>query len=123
MLEWGRERVRISPWRRDGRIALLSPLTDGPAPSPGFLRRCMDELADAGYEGVVTTALAPAEQHPFRAAGFEEQEQLRLMSHDLAHLPPMPDAPLRRAHDSDHPAVLAVDACAFGPFWRMDEWG
>jgi GNAT superfamily N-acetyltransferase len=123
VLEWGRERVRITPWRRDGRVALLSPLTDRPLPSVGFLQRCLDELASAGYEGVVTTALTRTEQGPFRAAGFEEQEQLRLLSHDLARLPPLPDAPLRRAHDSDRDAVLAVDASAFRPFWRMDEWG
>jgi ribosomal protein S18 acetylase RimI-like enzyme len=72
---------------------------------------------------VVTAALIPAEQAAFKAAGFWEQEQLRLLSHDLRDLPPVPDAPLRRAHDSDRAAVLAVDASAFRSFWQLDEWG
>ncbi|MDQ3978174.1 MAG: GNAT family N-acetyltransferase [Actinomycetota bacterium] len=123
LLEWGRERVRVGPWRSDGHLAILSPAADGPPPSPDFLRRCLDELAAAGYQGVVTAALTPPEQAAFKAAGFWEQEQLRLLSHDLRHLPPVPEAPLRRAHDSDRPAVLAVDASAFRPFWQLDEWG
>lgn len=104
-------------------MALLSPLTDRPLPSSEFLRRCLDELAAAGYQQVVTAALTPTEQGPFLAVGFEEQERLRLLSHDLGRLPPMPEAPLRRAHDSDREAVLAIDASAFRPFWRLDEWG
>jgi ribosomal-protein-alanine N-acetyltransferase len=123
VLEWGRERVRITPWRRDGRVALLSPLNDRPTPSPEFLRRCLDELAAVGWVEVVTAALTPDEQRPFLAAGFEEQERLRLLSHDLEGLPPTPDAPLRRAHDSDRAAVLSVDASSFRPFWRLDDWG
>ena len=83
----------------------------------------MDELAGAGYRGIVTAALTPPEQAAFRAAGFWEQEELRLLTHDLRQLPPTPDAPLRRAHDGDHPGVLAVDASAFRPFWQLDEWG
>jgi ribosomal-protein-alanine N-acetyltransferase len=102
---------------------MLCPATDGPPPSPEFLRRCLDELAGAGYRGVVTAALSPAEQGPFRAAGFHEQERLRLLSHTLERLPPVPDAPLRRAHDADRRGVLEVDAAAFRPFWRLDEWG
>ena len=123
LLEWGRERVRVGPWRSDGHLAILSPAADGPPPSPEFLRRCVDELAAAGYRGVVTAALTPPEQTAFRAAGFWEQEQLRLLSHDLHDLPPVPDAPLRRAHEGDRAAVLAVDASAFRPFWQLDDWG
>ena len=123
MLEWGRERVRVGPWRSDGQLAILSPAAEGPPPSPEFLRRCVDGLAAAGYRGVVTAALTPPEQVAFKAAGFWEQEQLRLLSHDLRELPPAPDAPLRRAHEGDHAGVLAVDASAFRPFWQLDEWG
>ena len=104
-------------------MALLSPLTDAALPSPAFLRRCLDQLAAGGYTAVLTAALAPGEEPPFVAVGFEEHERLRLLSHDLHDLPPVPDVPMRRAHESDRPAVLAVDASAFRPFWQLDEWG
>ncbi|MCA1690762.1 MAG: GNAT family N-acetyltransferase [Actinobacteria bacterium] len=123
VLEWGRERVRVGPWRSDGQLAILTPTSEGPPPSPQFLRRCLDELLSAGYRGVVTAALTPPEQAPFLAVGFHEHERLRLLSHNLDHLPPAPDAPLRRAHEADRLAVLRVDAVAFRPFWQLDEWG
>jgi ribosomal-protein-alanine N-acetyltransferase len=79
-------------------------------------------LARDGYTSVVTAALTVPEQRPFLAAGFEEQERLRLLSHDLRQLPPAPPAALRRAADHDRPAVLLVDAASFSPFWQFDEW-
>jgi GNAT superfamily N-acetyltransferase len=115
--------VRVGPWRRNGHLAILSPATDGRPPSPEFLRHCVEELAAAGYHGAVTAALTPPEQAAFAAAGFHEEERLRLLTHDLRNLPPAPSAPLRKANEADHPAVLAVDACCFRPFWRLDEWG
>jgi ribosomal protein S18 acetylase RimI-like enzyme len=122
VLEWGRERVRIGRWRGDSQVALLTPSGDGPLPSPSFLRRCLETLAEDGYTSVLTAALTRPEQAPFLAAGFEEQERLRLLSHDLVHLPPAPDAALRRALDGDRPAVLAVDALSFSDFWQLDNW-
>lgn len=103
-------------------MAVLSPAPDGPLPSPAFLQRCLQTLANDGYSSVVTAALTPPEQAPFLAAGFEEEERLRLLTHDLRHLPPAPDASLRRAVEADYPAVLAVDAVSFSPFWQLDPW-
>lgn len=109
-------------WKGEGDVAVLSPAVDGPLPSPGFLQRCLETLADDGYTEVVTAALMPPEQPPFLAAGFEEEEQLRLFAHDLHHVPRGPEAVLRRAVEADHPAVLAVDAASFSPFWQLDPW-
>jgi ribosomal protein S18 acetylase RimI-like enzyme len=122
VLEWGRERVRVGRWRGDARIALLTPAPDGPLPSTSFLQRCLATLAEEGYTGVVTAALTASEQPPFLAAGFVEQERLRLLVHELRHLPPPPEARLRRALEGDRPAVLAVDAASFSRFWQLDEW-
>ena len=122
VLEWGRERVRVGRWRGDAQIALLSPASDGPLPSAPFLRHCLERLAADGYETVVTAALSVPEQAPFLAAGFEEQERLRLLVHDLRALPPAPEAKLRRVSEGDRPKVLAVDAASFSPFWQLDEW-
>ncbi len=122
VLEWGHERVRVGRWRGDSPIALLSPASDGPLPSADFLVRCLDRLAREGFSAVVTPALSPQEQGPFAAAGFEVQERLRLLSHDLEHVAPAPPAPLRRALEGDRASVLAVDAASFSDFWRLDDW-
>ncbi len=101
---------------------MLSPAPDGPLPSAIFLQRCLTTLAEDGYTSVVTAALTALEQLPFLAAGFEEHEQLRLLTHDLVLLGVGPDALLRRALDGDRPAVLDVDAASFSPFWQLDVW-
>jgi ribosomal protein S18 acetylase RimI-like enzyme len=124
VLQWGPERARTGPWRGDGRIAYLAPLAPAGAPSVDFLHRCLESLAARGFERVVTSALAPAEQRGFLAVGFEEYERLHLLSHDLESLPGAePPVPMRRGRSADWPAVLAVDAGSFAPFWRLDTEG
>lgn len=125
VIRWGAERARTGLWRGDRRVALLTPLPDGPAPSEGFVRRCCDLLATRGFSRVVTGALAPTEQTGFLSAGFEVEERLYLLGHDLGDLPPPTplERTLRRARPADRPAVLAVDGLAFPPFWRLDEGG
>ena len=125
VLQWGWERARAGPWRGDGRIAYLAPLAPAGAPSVDFLRRCLVTLAERGFEEVVTSALAPAEQGGFKAVGFEVYERLHLLSHNLEDVPAMPEVsvPLRRGKSSDWPAVLEVDAGSFAPFWRLDDEG
>src|SRR5688572_30569960 len=83
LLEWGRERLRVGPWRGDMTIAHLSPVPGAPLPSPEFVARCMRTLAGQGYRTVVTGALSPTEQGAFRAAGFRPSEHLHLLAHDL----------------------------------------
>ncbi len=126
VLQWGWERARTGPWRGDGRIAYLAPLPPAGAPSVDFLHRCLDTLRARGFSQVVTSALAPAEQGGFRTLGFEEYERLHLLSHNLADIGrPSKEAErlLRRGRSGDWPAVLAVDASAFAPFWRLDAGG
>lgn len=126
VLQWGWERARTGPWRGDGRIAYLAPLAPAGAPSAEFLTHCLETLAARGFMRVVTSALAPAEQAGFLATGFEEYERLHLLSHNLEDVPrPEKEAAhlLRRGRSADWPAVLAVDAQAFAPFWRLDASG
>lgn len=126
VLQWGWERARTGPWRGDGEVALLAPLPPGGPPSVQFLQRCLESLAARGFSRVVTSALAPAEQVAFVTLGFEPYERLHLLSHDLADVGrPDRDADrlLRRGRSADWPAVLAVDAAAFQPFWRLDAGG
>lgn len=125
VIRWGAERARTGPWRGDRRVAFLTPLPDAPAPSAGFVRRCCEQLAARGFTRVVTGALAPGEQSGFLAAGFQVEEELHLLAHDLRDLPEPTDTEraLRRARPADRPAVLAVDGTAFPPFWRLDDRG
>jgi len=126
VLQWGWERARTGPWRGDGQIAYLAPLAPAGAPSADFLTRCIETLSARGFTQVVTSALAPAEQAGFLAVGFDEYERLHLLSHNLADVErPAKEAAqlLRRGRTADWSAVLAVDAAAFAPFWRLDAGG
>jgi ribosomal protein S18 acetylase RimI-like enzyme len=126
VLQWGWERARAGPWRGDGQVAYLAPLAPAGPPSVDFLHRCLDTLAARGFTRVVTSALAPAEQAGFLTLGFEEYERLHLLSHDLSDIPRLSREAtqlLHRGRSADWPAVLAVDASAFSPFWRLDDSG
>lgn len=115
--------MRTGPWRGQLEIACLSPLPDGPPPSATFVHHCLDQLAARGFSRVVTTALSVPEQAGFLGAGFGVEEDLHLLVHDLQWLPPAPPASLRRASQTDRPAVLEVDNRSFAPFWRIDDDG
>ncbi|MBV8160213.1 MAG: GNAT family N-acetyltransferase [Acidimicrobiia bacterium] len=123
VVEFGAERARVVPWRGSERTAYLAPVPDAPPPSRPFIERCVHRLAAQGYAGVVTPALAPAEQRPFLLAGFEPHERLHLLAHDLLELPPVPRGASRRARRGDRAGVLAVDRAAFSSFWRLDQAG
>jgi GNAT superfamily N-acetyltransferase len=123
VVEFGAERARVLPWRGSTRTAYLAPVPDAPPPSSDFIERCVQRLSSQGYAGVVTPALAPAEQRPFLRAGFEAHEELHLLAHDLLELPPFKRGATRRAHRGDKRPVLAVDQAAFSSFWRLDRAG
>lgn len=123
VLRRGSERLRVGPWRGQREVAYLTPVPDSTPPSPTLVEHCVAQLSTMGYREAVTGALAPAEQVGFLAAGFEVQEHLHLLTHDLAGLPELPDVPLRRARRGDWDQVLEVDAQAFDEFWQLDEAG
>ena len=124
VLEWGRERARTGPWGGDGRIAFLAPVPPCPAPSVEFVQRCLDTLAERGFAGVITAALSPPEQGAFLQLGFEEQEHLRLLAHDMRDIPRTNSEPsLHRADPAHRRAVLELDTDAFDAFWRLGTWG
>ena len=125
VIESGRERLRIGPWRGDPDVAYLNPVPGAPLPSIEFVRRCLRDLRRDGYVRVVTGALSASEQSAFRIAGFDVSEHLHLLSHDLRTLPEtdLELDTLRRSGRSDRPGVLGVDQVAFDAFWRLDESG
>ena len=115
--------LRVRPWPIDPTIAHLVPCAARRI-SADTLQRVLAELAEAGYQRVRTAALSPDEQAPFLAVGFEVDEHLHLLAHDLAGVPVPPrPSPLRRARRRDRAAVLQVDRAAFSPPWRLDATG
>ena len=115
------ERVRLASWRADGQVAHLSPTALRPL-SADFVDSCLDRLRARGFTSVVTSALSEAESTGFLRAGFDVQEQLELLAHDLDAIPPVGHR-LRRALQCDRAGVLGVDSLAFDSFWRLHQGG
>jgi ribosomal protein S18 acetylase RimI-like enzyme len=115
------ERARLARWRADDHVAHLSPTAMRPL-SAAFVDSCLDRLRARGFTSVVTSALSEAESVGFLRAGFDVQEELELLSHDLVAIPRV-DHRLRRPWRSDRPRVLAVDGIAFDSFWRLHQGG
>ena len=137
-VQWGADRLRVSPWRGDHDIAYVAP-APGEPPRPEALAQCLHTLQQAGYSSVLTSALNPLEQQPFLAQAFSVHEHLHLLRHDLEGDLADPGGPapafaqgpapatsrptMRRGRRRDRAAVLRVDHLAFDPFWRFDQSG
>jgi GNAT superfamily N-acetyltransferase len=115
--------LRVTWWRPDPELAHVSLAAHRRRPVRAVeLHRHLDDLRQRGFRGVVTAALAPADQQPFVDVGFRLLEHLHLLRHRLRELPRPGSGPsTRRARRRDHGAALAIDQAAFVPFWRLDE--
>ena len=90
--------------------------------SAAFVDSCLDRLRARGFTFVVTSALAQDECTGFLRAGFDVQEELELLAHDLSAIPSVRHR-LRRPRRADRPRVLEVDGIAFDAFWRLHQGG
>lgn len=118
------DRLRIGPWRGDPRIALVSPVPGAP-PRAETLDRTIAEIAELGFDTILTPALAVVEQDVFVERGFTVRERLHLLGHDLVRMPDATatDVRIRRGRSNDLSAVLDLDGLAFDGFWRFDHDG
>ena len=116
------QRARLGTWRGSDGTAYLTPFPDSAPLSAEFVLYTLDEARESGFRSVVTGALTPAESLGFVDAGFTLHEELRLLEHDLARIPP-PAVVSRRARRLDRPAVIDLDGRCFDDFWRLDEEG
>jgi len=115
--------LRVRPWPVDPTTAHLVPYAARRL-NVDTVRRVLAELGEAGYQRARTAALSPDEQVPFLAAGFQVDEHLHLLAHDLLTVArPVRPSPLRRARRRDREPVLVVDRAAFSPPWRLDAAG
>jgi ribosomal-protein-alanine N-acetyltransferase len=122
IIRWRGQRARLGTWRGGDAIAYLTPFPDTPPLDREFIEHALDEARAGGFGAAVTGALTPAESLGFADAGFVLHEELRLLEHDLVHLPET-TANLRRARRTDRPGVIALDSRSFDDFWRLDEEG
>ncbi|HEX9260722.1 MAG TPA: GNAT family N-acetyltransferase [Acidimicrobiales bacterium] len=85
-----------------------------------------ERLRGLGVRDIVTGALTPGEEGPFVEAGFVERDRLHLLRRDLEgrlETAATGEAEIRKPRRHDWPAVVAVDARAFQPFWHLDAGG
>jgi len=115
------ERARLASWRADGAVAHLSPAAMRPL-SADFVGSCLEALRARGFTFVVTSALSEAESAGFLRAGFDVQEELELLTHDLNAIPDVGHR-LRRPRRQERARVLVVDGAAFDAFWRLHHGG
>ena len=89
------------------------------------IRSVLDAIEPTIDDGmIVTSAMSPVEQRPFREVGFELLEELHLLRHSLQAAPDVnSDAAIRSARRSDLDDVLRIDSRSFDEFWTLDRPG
>ncbi len=122
LLDLGSGTLRVAAWRDRDDVAHLTPFGRRAFPASS-IAPVLDRLRTEGYARAVTSALAPDEQAPFLACGFETRHRLVLLSRRLDELEPVRPGALQRGRRRDREAVLAIDAAAFSGFWRLDRAG
>jgi len=113
--------VRIAAWHGRADVASLALRGRGTL-APASVARLLDRVRAAGYREVVTNALAPAATLPLVDAGFAVKSRLRVLAHDLAHLPAASHR-TRRARRTERAALVEIDQAAFDDFWQLDADG
>jgi len=114
-LRRGWSRAVSRPWNDAVPMAHLRIVRGG----ADFVAACSDSLADLGVEGVLSPPLPPSAQEMWREASFSSFAELRLLRHELDHVP-APDHLVSTGSDDDIAEMLRIDAAAFDRFWRFD---
>jgi ribosomal protein S18 acetylase RimI-like enzyme len=113
--------VRIAAWHGRADVASIAVRGRG-AIAPAAVERLLERMRAAGYQEVVTNALAPAATLPLVDAGFAVRGRLRVLVHDLVRLPDETRR-TRRAHRHERREIIATDQAAFDDFWYFDADG
>ena len=91
--------------------------------TPEEVQRLVDRLPPTSGP-IVTSALSPIEQGPFRDLGFVDFEALHLLRHSFTS-PPNRSSParIRPARRGDLKRILEIDGQCFDAFWALDRAG
>ena len=103
------------PWNRSRPDAHLR-LVRG---SSTFLTDATVRVQALGAASVISPPLMAGSQGPWRQAGFESYESLRLLRKPIGSEEPTVWT-ARALVDTDWPRVVAIDAAAFGPTWKAE---
>lgn len=120
MVQLGRDRVQISPWRESTSIANLVPFPAHDQLPRKMVARTMSSAIKLGYREAHTAAMSPRQAEPFLQMGFSLLEELHLLRRTLLGDLPQNNKSLRRARRGDWDDVLKLDALAFDDFWQFD---
>lgn len=119
-LRSGTRQLRAHHWHGDPKVALVGPARGVRRLDIAVIHRCVDRLARAGVERVVTPALHLPDARVFLAAGFTAREELHLLRRSLHHRLPTPTVATRPGRRWHRDAALEVDGAAFEGFWQFD---
>src|SRR5262245_42147892 len=126
-LRFGRAWARLGPWAADRDVVRLVVSPDAQLDAAA-VDACVGRARALGYRAVVTNALDPREAAPFLAREFSVRERLHLLVAALDDRRPDPSPsgatmPIDRVRRREEPAVLALDAAAFGHDWQLGPVG
>jgi ribosomal protein S18 acetylase RimI-like enzyme len=112
---------RMRPWPNDPTIAHLVFVDHADVPSPGDLRRAIDQARRRGVRAIRTSALFPQSAEVVLSHGFDVIDRLALLTRPLSvGSVPEPGRPTRPLLPWQLPAAAAIDRDAFGPSWGND---
>lgn len=120
LVQIGRDRVQIGPWKSSGTVANLIPFPARDQLSAEAVLRTVDEALARGYTNAYTAAMSPLQAQPFLACGFTLVEELHLLRRDLTAEVVVDRGATRRARRTDWDDVLTLDQLAFQDFWQFD---
>jgi len=124
-LRFGTASARLGPWAPDREVARLVVSPDATLDG-GAVEACVERARSLGYRALVTNALDPREAVPFLAHDFAVRERLHLLVaslHERLPARPSPEIRIDRVRRREEAAVLALDAAAFRPDWRLGTAG
>ena len=118
------EAMILGRWRDHLPDCAVLALWCDPRRIPVIVADLLSVAAEQGFEHLIGPLAPESEASRYREAGLQVTDRVRVMRLDRPVRAEQPGSPagvkLRPARASDLPAILALDASCFDPFWRYD---